>query len=61
MKGDSSRGMCIRSTSDIPPKGKDIRNSYIPPNWNDMRSIADITKLYEIMGVWNNTKRGRPP
>jgi hypothetical protein len=47
-KEGSSRGMYIRSTSDIPPKGKYIRNSYIPPNWNDMRSIADITKLGDI-------------
>ena len=31
-KEGSSRGMYIRSTSDI------------PPNWKDMRSIADITK-----------------
>ena len=45
---DSSRGMYIRSTSDILPR-KDIRNSYIPPNWNDMRSIADITKLGDIL------------
>ena len=43
----SSRGMYIRSTSDILPKWKDMRNSYIPLNWNDMRSIADITKLSE--------------
>jgi len=42
----SAIGMCIRSTSDIQPK--DIRNSYILPNWNDMRSIKDITELYEI-------------
>ena len=45
--GDLSRGMYIRSTSDIPPKW-DIRYSYIPLNWNDMRGIADITKLSEI-------------
>jgi hypothetical protein len=38
----------IRTTLDILPKGKDIRNSYISQNWNDMRSIADITKLAEI-------------
>ena len=43
----SSRGMYVRSTSDILPKWKDMRNSYIPLNWNDMRSIADITKLSE--------------
>ena len=44
--GGSDIGMYIRSTSDIQPK--DIRNSYILPNWNDMRSIKDITELYEI-------------
>jgi len=43
----SSRGMFIRSTSYILPRWKDIRNSYIPLNWNDMRSIADIPKLGE--------------
>ena len=32
----SSRGRYIRSTSSI------------PPNWNDMRSIADIPELSEI-------------
>lgn len=47
-KGGSYRGIYIRSTSDITPKWKDMRNSYIPLNWNDMRSIADITKLYAI-------------
>ena len=46
--GDSSRGIYIQSTSDIPPK-RDIRYSYIPPSWNDMRSIADISKLGEIV------------
>ena len=35
----------MRSTADMLPKGKDRRNSYIPPKWDDMRSIADITKL----------------
>ena len=44
----SPRGMYIRSTSDILPKRKDIRSSYISPDWNDMRSIVDITKLAEI-------------
>ncbi|NQE06615.1 hypothetical protein C5S32_12165 [ANME-1 cluster archaeon GoMg1] len=47
-KEGSAIVMYIRSTSDILPKGKDIRNSYIPPNWNDMRCIADITKLNSI-------------
>ncbi len=46
----SSRGMYIRSTSDILPKCKDMRNSYISPNWNDMRSIADMNELSEIGG-----------
>ncbi|MHC1571627.1 MAG: hypothetical protein ACXQTL_02575 [Methanosarcinales archaeon] len=46
----SSRGMYIRSTSDIPPKCKDIRSSYISPNWNDMRSIADMNELDAISG-----------
>ena len=45
--GVSSRGLCILNTSDITPKWKDIRNSHIPPNQNDMRSIADIPKLCE--------------
>ena len=43
----SSRGMYIRSTSDILLKWTDIRNSYIPPIWNNMRSIADIPELGE--------------
>jgi hypothetical protein len=47
-KRRSAIGMYIRSTSDILPKGKDIRNSYILSNWNVMRSIADITELYAI-------------
>ncbi|NQE06823.1 hypothetical protein C5S32_13205 [ANME-1 cluster archaeon GoMg1] len=46
-KNFSSRGMYIRSTSDILPKWEDIRSSCIPPNWNDMRNIADIPKLGE--------------
>ena len=40
----------IQSTSDIMPN--DIRNSYILPNWNDMRSIADITELSEISCIY---------
>ena len=47
-KEGSAIVMHIRSTSDILPKGKYIRDSYIPPNWNDMRSIADILKLSDI-------------
>jgi hypothetical protein len=47
--GDLSIGMYIRSTSDIPPKWKDIRKSHIPPSRHDMRSIADITKLGDIL------------
>jgi len=43
--GDSSGGIYIQSTSDI------------PPNWDDMRSIADITKLYEIgSGFFSGSK-----
>jgi hypothetical protein len=38
----SSRGMYVRSTSDILPKWKDIRN---------IRSIADIPPLYEIEAI----------
>ena len=49
-KEGSAIVMYIRSTSDILPKWKDIRNSYIPPIWNDMRNIADISKLSEIGG-----------
>jgi len=45
--GGSSR--CIGSTSDILPKWVDIRNSYIPPNWDDMRSIADIPELSDML------------
>ena len=41
-------GMYMRSTSDIVPKGEDIRNSYIPPNRNDMRSIADMTSCPKL-------------
>jgi hypothetical protein len=47
-KERSVLGMCIRSTSDRVSKGQDIQNSYIPLNLNDMRSIADITKLGKI-------------
>ena len=39
--------MHILSTSDILLKREDIQNSCIPLNWDDMRSIADITKLSE--------------
>ena len=52
-KGRSAIEMYIRSSSDILPKGKDIRSLYIPPNWNDIRSIADITELAEI-GLFMN-------
>lgn len=48
VKEGSAIGMFIRGTSDILLKRKNIRNSYILPNRNDMRSIADITELYEI-------------
>jgi hypothetical protein len=45
----SAIGRYIRSTSDIASKGTDIRNSYILPSRNDMRSIADITELGEFI------------
>jgi hypothetical protein len=44
----SPQWVYIRSTLDSSPKWKDIRNSYIPPNWNDIRSIADIPELSKI-------------
>ena len=44
----SSGRIYIRSTSDTPPNWMDIRNSYIPPDRHDIRSIADIPKLGEI-------------
>jgi len=52
--GDSFRG-CICEVVRIPLKCEDIRNSYISPDWNDMRSIADMNKLYEIV---DKDKRG---
>jgi len=36
-------------TSDTMLKWKDMQISYIPINLDDMRSIADIPKLYEIL------------
>jgi hypothetical protein len=47
-KGNSSRGKDIRSTLDIPPEWKDIRKSHIPPNQNDMRSIAGILSYMKL-------------
>lgn len=44
-KVGSSRRIYIRSTSDVLPNWKDMRNSHIPPIWDDMRSIADIPEL----------------
>ena len=41
-KGISSRGMYIRSTSDIPPKCKDIRNSYI----SQIGMICEVLQIY---------------
>ena len=37
--------MHIQNSFDILSKGKDIRNSYIPPNRRDMQSIVDITEF----------------
>ncbi len=54
-KEGSAIVMYIRSTSDILPKEKDIRNSYIPPNWNDMRSIADMKKSQSLNTPIHNT------
>lgn len=54
--GDSSKGMYIRNALDIPPKWKNIENSHIPLNWNDMRSIVDIPKLYAIASKRLKTK-----
>lgn len=39
---NSSRGIYIRITSDMLPKRRNMRNLHIPPNRNDMRSIAYI-------------------
>jgi hypothetical protein len=49
----SSRGMYIRNIADILPKWKGIRNSYIPPDWDDMRSTADIPELCERVLLWS--------
>ena len=52
----SAIGRYIRSTLDIASKGTDIRNSYILPSRNDMRSIADITELsasrLKLICIW---------
>jgi len=57
-KEGSAIEMYIRSTSDILPKGNDIQNSYILPNWKDMRSIADITELAGIVVIWGRYNVG---
>jgi hypothetical protein len=41
-KEGSAIVMYIRSTSDIPPKGKYIRNSYIP----QIGRICDVLRIY---------------
>jgi len=43
-----SREMYRRSSSDIPPKRKDMRSSYIPLNGKDLRSTSYMKELYEI-------------
>ncbi|MCK4731691.1 MAG: hypothetical protein KAT65_04455 [Methanophagales archaeon] len=48
-KGISSRGIGIRNISYIQPKWENIRNSYIPTNWDIMRSIVDIPSLGDIL------------
>jgi len=40
----------MRNSLDILLKWNDIRNSYIPPNWNNIRSISDINELGKIAG-----------
>jgi len=54
-KAGSTIGMYIRSTSDRPPKGEDIRNSHMPPE--DMLSIVDIPTLSEIAGTCGIIRR----
>lgn len=55
-KERSALRMFIGSTSDRVPKGQDIRNSYISLNLNDMRSIADITGLGEIVDYFKEER-----
>ena len=54
-KRDSSRGMYLRSTSDILPKWKDIQSLHISPNRNDMRTIAGILSYMKVL-VGGNCK-----
>ena len=44
----SCRGMYMRSSSDIRPERKDIRNSDIPLNWDEVRSTSYMNELGEI-------------
>jgi hypothetical protein len=56
--GGSAIGVYIRNSSDIQPKVEDIGNSYIPSNWKDMRSIADIKELAGIEVIWGRYNVG---
>jgi hypothetical protein len=56
-EANSSKWMYMCSTADIPLKWNDIRNGDITPNWWDMRSIADIPKLGEIVSPVRSMKR----
>jgi len=47
-EANSSKGVYMRSTADIPLKWNEIRNADIIPNQSYMRSIVDIPKLYAI-------------
>lgn len=47
-KGFAYRGMYIRSTLDILPEWKDVRNADTSPNWDDTRYIEDIPELGDI-------------
>jgi hypothetical protein len=48
-RGISSRGLDIRNISYIQPKWENIRNSYIPTNRDNLRSILDIPNLGDIL------------
>jgi len=42
--------MIVRCSGEkFSPRGMYIRSSYISPDWNDMRSIADINELCAML------------
>ena len=49
--------MHIQSTYDILLKWADIRNSFIPPNWDDMRSKFGYAVLYAIRYIVRKNRR----